>query len=82
MGEWACIRNEANVVFLVQMLMYWLSTLKCPLISDESLSTMGIPSMGWEDKFTKMGKEEFETLNYMLGFFRKVLIIIFDSLIF
>src|SRR5688572_15585369 len=71
-GDWDCIKDEINTTFLVHLLLYWLTTLKDPLISNDILKTLNDETLETSKITECVEKDVFETINYILQVFRKV----------
>ncbi|KAJ3302229.1 Protein tyrosine phosphatase domain-containing protein 1 [Kappamyces sp. JEL0829] len=71
-GEWGTVKLENDVVFLMHLLLDWIVTLSEPLVSDITLKGISMKDVGWDSKLELLGKEEFETINFVLKFFREM----------
>lgn len=62
---------EKDVRVLINLLLYWIVTLRDPMVPDGLLDAW---AMGGElkDHIVMMNKETFETLNFIMKFFREV----------
>ncbi|KAI8892218.1 hypothetical protein BC833DRAFT_612366 [Globomyces pollinis-pini] len=71
-NDWKGIEEETDSKFIVQLLLYWIIHLKSPMISDESLRFIQKSDLPWPKRIDYLNKDVFESLNYILLFFRKV----------
>ena len=60
----------------MQLLLFWIVSLRDPVVPDELLHLFGQHDLKFEEKVLLLGSEPFELINYLLNFFKQVELLI------
>ena len=71
-GSWGIISHETDSGFLVGLLLYWVVSLKEPIISKKELDLIDDTVSNYSEKASMIEKSVFQTINYILHYFRTV----------
>jgi hypothetical protein len=70
--QWSCLKEVKDVELLMKLVLHWILNLKEPPISDTAHAKIEDPNIDISKKLEQLEKSVFETINYMIHFFRRV----------
>ncbi|KAI9205161.1 uncharacterized protein BJ171DRAFT_581367 [Polychytrium aggregatum] len=68
--DWEVIDNEDNPGFLVELLLYWLTSLKEPVISNKQVKLLDTPRLDPKSFTKNLSRSKLSSINYLLELVR------------